>query len=146
MLKLACRRSNLRIIETLLLDQRVELDANFFIWSIYNTPLVVFRRILQDDSVDPTVDGNAALKVAAQTGRHEMLEALLCHPRIDPAFDNCHLVDIAVQANKFDIVARLMRDARMQRHHRYNELKMIEPWDLRPKEVLRAANKKIKNR
>lgn len=72
----------------------------------------VVEMLLADPRVDPTADGNEALRVAAIEGHCEVVEALLKHPRVDPS------AAILVAMNKASkhterIALRLLHDDRV---------------------------------
>ncbi len=49
----------------------------------------ILQLLLQDPRVDPSVNDNAPVRVAASVGIADIMEMLLAHPKVDPsALDN----------------------------------------------------------
>jgi hypothetical protein len=59
------------------------IRQNEFIKSVKKNDLVSFKSLLNDITIDPSVNNNYALRIAAEDGNAEMVELLINDPRVD---------------------------------------------------------------
>ena len=64
--------------------------------------------LLSVPGIDPSVDNNLAIHLAAEEGHLEILELLLSHPSVDPTADNNYAVRAAAENNHLSVVKRLL--------------------------------------
>lgn len=114
--KHAIKHGNLREIERLLLDDRLDPSINnnaFFISACTFGQMGVVERLLQDKRVDPSDTNNKAIKTASQLGFLEIVNRLLQDPRVDPATTGNMPIYQASASGHVDVVNRLLQDPRV---------------------------------
>jgi ankyrin repeat protein len=73
----------------------------------------VVRVLLSDARIDPTVDENYAIRIAADRGHVDVVRVLLSDPRVDPAAEHNHAIGFAAFNGHCDVVRVLLSDSRI---------------------------------
>jgi hypothetical protein len=71
------------------------------------------NQLLQDPSVDPAADDNAALNLASEAGHLSVVERLLEDERVNPAASDNETIRYASRNGHLSVVERLLQDERV---------------------------------
>ena len=69
----------------------------------------IVKMLLNDPTADPSINNNAAIRVAGYNGCSEVVEFLLTHPKVDPNFGMAQ----AIINYKFELLDIFLADSRM---------------------------------
>jgi hypothetical protein len=72
-----------------------------------------FKILLQDPSVDPSVDNNRLLTMATCNGSIQAINLLLNDSRVDPSFENNLIIRCAELGGHLAVVERLLQDPKV---------------------------------
>jgi hypothetical protein len=100
----AAASGHLRVLEYLLSDSRVD-PSMYSSFKLVGGPHHLPR-------IEPGSSA-AALFSACQQGRADIVERLLCDPRVDPMLDDCMVLDEACVRGRLQVVDTLLRDTRV---------------------------------
>ncbi|KAJ3083906.1 hypothetical protein HDU99_005037 [Rhizoclosmatium hyalinum] len=108
LLSAACRK-NIQVAKLLLKDPRIDLNnaGNLFAFVFEGGNHALVKLFLEDERINPSVNNNRALRIAARNNHAHVVSLLLQDPRVDPS--DCW--DVLCEAAEFcrtDIVRILL--------------------------------------
>lgn len=69
----------------------------------------VVKVLLNDHSVDPSINNNQAIRYAARRGYSEIVQLLLDHPRVNPTADRDFAIRLAYKFKHTEVVKLLKK-------------------------------------
>ena len=70
--------------------------------------------LLANPRVDPSANGNYAIRYAAFFGHTEIVKLLLADPRVDPSANNNQSLRSAINLNQVKVINLLLADSRIK--------------------------------
>ncbi|KAI9353917.1 ankyrin repeat-containing domain protein [Obelidium mucronatum] len=108
----AISSGHINVLEVLISDPSA--DENYYLsWAVEKGTLEVLKFLLQRPSIDPAVNNNEPIWLAACCGHDTAVELLLCDPRVDPTANDNKALRAAVRFNHQKVVVVLLSDLRV---------------------------------
>ena len=117
-IKIAARQGNYLLVKALLKDHRVNPNSYgkfkpALIGALEHRHMHVVDILLKDPRVDPSIQNNDAIQIAAEKRNIPAIRILLKDSRVNPTVNNNHAIRHALKNSHFDVARILLEDKRV---------------------------------